>query len=260
MRLAQTFSMRYPLVDGQGNFGSVDGDAPAAERYTEARLTEFAEEMLRDMEKDTVNMRPNYDESREEPVVLPSAVPNLLVNGSSGIAVGMATNVPPHNLREIVDAIHHVIDQPDCPIEDLLRIVQGPGLPDRRRDLRPPGNRRLLHDRPRSHHRPLARDGRGDQEGPPGDHRDRDSLHDQQGGAPREDRRPGQGRDARGDLGPPRRVGPRGNAGRHRAEARCPAQGDLEPALQAHADADHLRLEHARAGRQPADDADARRR
>jgi len=129
VRLAQTFSMRYPLVDGQGNFGSVDGDAPAAERYTEARLTEFAEEMLRDMEKNTVDMRPNYDESREEPVVLPSAVPNLLVNGSSGIAVGMATNVPPHNLREIVDAIHHVIDQPECPIEDLLRIVQGPDFP-----------------------------------------------------------------------------------------------------------------------------------
>jgi DNA gyrase subunit A len=129
VRLAQSFSMRYPLVDGQGNFGSVDGDAPAAERYTEARLTEFAEEMLRDIEKDTVDMRPNYDESREEPVVLPAAVPNLLVNGSSGIAVGMATNIPPHNLREIVDAIHHVIDNPDCPHEDLLRIVQGPDFP-----------------------------------------------------------------------------------------------------------------------------------
>src|SRR5688572_2209249 len=129
VRLAQSFSMRYPLVDGQGNFGSVDGDAPAAERYTEARLTEFAEEMLRDIEKDTVDMRPNYDESREEPVVLPAAVPNLLVNGSSGIAVGMATNIPPHNLREIVDAIHHVIDNPDCPHEDLLKIVEGPDFP-----------------------------------------------------------------------------------------------------------------------------------
>ena len=129
VRLAQSFSMRYPLVDGQGNFGSVDGDAPAAERYTEARLTEFAEEMLRDMEKETVDMRPNYDESREEPVVLPAAVPNLLVNGSAGIAVGMATNIPPHNLREIVDAIHHVIDNPECPIEDLLRLVQGPDFP-----------------------------------------------------------------------------------------------------------------------------------
>ncbi len=129
VRLAQPFSMRYPLVDGQGNFGSIDGDAPAAERYTEARLTEFAEEMLRDLDKETVDMRPNYDESREEPVVLPSAVPNLLVNGSAGIAVGMATNVPPHNLREIVDAIHHVIDHPECDPEDLLRLVQGPDFP-----------------------------------------------------------------------------------------------------------------------------------
>src|SRR6185295_11747932 len=129
VRMAQTFSMRYPLVDGQGNFGSVDGDAPAAERYTEARLTEFAEEMLRDIERDTVDMRPNYDESREEPVVLPSAVPNLLVNGSAGIAVGMATNVPPHNLREIVDAIHHVIDDPECDIESLISIVSGPDFP-----------------------------------------------------------------------------------------------------------------------------------
>ncbi len=129
VRMAQTFSMRYPLVDGQGNFGSVDGDAPAAERYTEARLTEFAEEMLRDIERDTVDMRPNYDESREEPVVLPAAVPNLLVNGSAGIAVGMATNVPPHNLREIVDAIHHVIDHPECTVDDLLSIVTGPDFP-----------------------------------------------------------------------------------------------------------------------------------
>jgi DNA gyrase subunit A len=129
VRMAQTFSMRYRLVDGQGNFGSVDGDAPAAERYTEARLTEFAEEMLRDMERDTVDMRPNYDESREEPVVLPAGVPNLLVNGSAGIAVGMATNVPPHNLREIVDAVHHVIDHPDCEVDDLLSMVQGPDFP-----------------------------------------------------------------------------------------------------------------------------------
>jgi DNA gyrase subunit A len=129
VRLAQDFSMRYPLVNGQGNFGSVDGDAPAAERYTEARLTEFAEEMLRDLDKGTVDVRPNYDESREEPVVLPAAVPNLLVNGSAGIAVGMATNVPPHNLREIVDAIHHVIDNPECDPEDLNRLVQGPDFP-----------------------------------------------------------------------------------------------------------------------------------
>src|SRR3989454_2966430 len=129
VRMAQIFSMRYPLVDGQGNFGSVDGDAPAAERYTEARLTEFAEEMLRDMERDTVDMRPNYDESREEPVVLPAGVPNLLVNGSSGIAVGMAANVPRHDLLEVVDAIYDVIVRPDCEVDDFLNIVTGPDFP-----------------------------------------------------------------------------------------------------------------------------------
>ena len=129
VRLAQDFSMRYPLVDGQGNFGSIDGDAAAAERYTEARLTAVAEEMLRDIEKNTVDFKPNYDESRQEPVVLPGLVPNLLVNGASGIAVGMATNVPPHNLGEICDALSKVIDAPETTGEDLLKIVKGPDFP-----------------------------------------------------------------------------------------------------------------------------------
>src|SRR5213594_1056623 len=129
VRLAQEWNLRYPLIDGQGNFGSIDGDSPAAYRYTECRLTELAEELLADIDRETVDFVPNFDDSTQEPLVLPSAVPNLLVNGSSGIAVGMATNVPPHNLREIVDAIHHVIDEPECPIEDLLRIVQGPDFP-----------------------------------------------------------------------------------------------------------------------------------
>ncbi len=129
VRMAQEWVMRYPLVDGQGNFGSIDGDAPAAMRYTEARLTHLAVEMLNDLEKDTVDFRPNYDETREEPVVLPSVVPNLMINGSSGIAVGMATEVPPHNLREICDAIIHVIDHPEGDIEDLLKIVTGPDFP-----------------------------------------------------------------------------------------------------------------------------------
>ena len=129
VRLAQEWVMRYPLVDGQGNFGSIDGDAPAAMRYTEARLTPLAVEMLNDLEKDTVDFRPNYDETREEPTVLPSVVPNLLLNGSSGIAVGMATEVPPHNLREICDAIAHVVDHPEATAEDLLRIVNGPDFP-----------------------------------------------------------------------------------------------------------------------------------
>ena len=129
VRLAQNWVMRYPLVDGQGNFGSIDGDAPAAMRYTEARLTPLAVEMLADLEKNTVDFRPNYDETREEPVVLPGVVPNLLINGCSGIAVGMATEVPPHNLSEICDAIVRVIDEPEVTLEQLLQLVKGPDFP-----------------------------------------------------------------------------------------------------------------------------------
>jgi DNA gyrase subunit A len=129
VRLAQEWVMRYPLVDGQGNYGSIDGDAPAAMRYTEARLTALAVEMLNDLERNTVDFRPNYDETREEPVVLPGVVPNLLINGCTGIAVGMATEVPPHNLGEISDAIVHVIDHPGSSPADLLRIVKGPDFP-----------------------------------------------------------------------------------------------------------------------------------
>jgi len=129
VRLAQDWVVRYPLVDGQGNFGSIDGDAPAAMRYTEARLTALAAEMLADLEKNTVDFRPNYDETREEPIVLPSVVPNLLINGCSGIAVGMATEVPPQNLSEVCDAIVQVIDQPDVAAADLMKIVQGPDFP-----------------------------------------------------------------------------------------------------------------------------------
>ncbi len=129
VRMAQDFSLRYPLIDGQGNFGSVDGDAPAAERYTEARLAAIAEEMLADIEKDTVDYIPNYDETSEEPTVLPARVPNLLINGSSGIAVGMATNIPPHNLGEIVAALKELIQDPDLPDEQVMRIVRGPDFP-----------------------------------------------------------------------------------------------------------------------------------
>src|SRR5512145_2913445 len=129
VRLAQSWVMRYPLVDGQGNFGSIDGDAPAAMRYTEARLTALAMEMLADLEKNTVDFRPNYDETRDEPVVLPGVLPNLLVNGCSGIAVGMATEVPPHNLTEVCDAIIRIIDEPETPDEALLKIVKGPDFP-----------------------------------------------------------------------------------------------------------------------------------
>ncbi len=129
VRMAQEFNMRYTLVDGQGNFGSIDGDAPAAMRYTEARLTHIAMEMLADLEKDTVNFIPNYDDTRKEPVVLPSKFPNLICNGSSGIAVGMATNIPPHNLGETVDALAHLIDNPECEIRELLKFIKGPDFP-----------------------------------------------------------------------------------------------------------------------------------
>ena len=129
VRLAQPFSMRYPLVDGQGNFGSVDGDPPAAMRYTEARMERLTEELLADIDKDTVDFQPNYDESTQEPTVLPSRVPNLLINGSNGIAVGMATNIPPHNLTEIVDATITLINEPKTPLKDILKIVKGPDFP-----------------------------------------------------------------------------------------------------------------------------------
>src|SRR6266581_4339036 len=129
VRMAQDFSLRYQLIDPQGNFGSVDDDPPAAQRYTEARLSRIATEMLRDIDANTVDFEPNYDESRRQPTVLPSRFPNLLVNGSSGIAVGMATNVPPHNLGEVVDAIIAMIDDPSIDVERLLRHIKGPDFP-----------------------------------------------------------------------------------------------------------------------------------
>jgi DNA gyrase subunit A len=129
VRMAQPFSLRYPLVDGQGNFGNLDDDPPAAMRYTECRLSRMATEMLRDIDADTVDFQPNYDESRREPTVLPARFPNLLVNGSSGIAVGMATNMPPHRLSEVVDAIVQLIDKPDANVDDLMKHIKGPDFP-----------------------------------------------------------------------------------------------------------------------------------
>jgi DNA gyrase subunit A len=129
VRLAQDFNMRYPLIDGQGNFGSVDGDPPAAYRYTEARLAAIAEELLADIDKETVDFIPNFDETTEEPIVLPSRVPNLIINGSSGIAVGMATNIPPHNLGEIIDGLVMLLENPEAGIKDLMSALQGPDFP-----------------------------------------------------------------------------------------------------------------------------------
>jgi len=129
VRMAQPFSMRMTLVDGQGNFGSIDGDNAAAMRYTEARMTKYAGELLKDLDKDTVNMIDNYDGTTQEPEVLPTRVPNLLINGSSGIAVGMATNIPPHNPKEILSALIHLVDNPDATLGDIMHYVQAPDFP-----------------------------------------------------------------------------------------------------------------------------------
>src|SRR5262245_5511033 len=129
VRLAQPFSLRYPLVDGKGNFGSIDDDPAAHMRYTEARLQRLAEEMLHELDSDTVDFGPNYDESQREPIVLPARFPNLLVNGSAGIAVGMATNMPPHRLAETIDAIVALIDKPTTNVEDLMKHLKGPDFP-----------------------------------------------------------------------------------------------------------------------------------
>ncbi len=129
VRLAQDFNTRYPLVDGHGNFGSIDGDSPAAMRYTEVKMTKLTIEMLRDINKETIDYRPNFDETLKEPIVLPSRFPNLLVNGSSGIAVGMATNIPPHNLKEVIDGLIMLIDEPDTDIEELIQAIKGPDFP-----------------------------------------------------------------------------------------------------------------------------------
>src|SRR5205085_3727685 len=129
VRMAQPFSLRYPLIDGRGNFGSVDGDPPAAMRYTEARLSAITGELMADIEKQTVDMGPNYDGSEEEPTVLPARLPILLINGATGIAVGMTTNIPPHNLREVTAAVKHLVDSPEATGEDLLEVVKGPDFP-----------------------------------------------------------------------------------------------------------------------------------
>ena len=233
VRLAQDFNMRYPLVDGQGNFGSIDGDPPAAMRYTEARLQALADDMMADLDKETVDFTPNYDETTEEPTVLPAPFPNLLVNGSAGIAVGMATNVPPHNLREVIDGCIWLIENTHfadaaAPADARREAAQpdpadsGARLPDRRLHRRPRRARSQAYTTGRGSILMRAKiDDRDQQEGrPPVDRRHRDSVSGQQGEADRADRRPGAREDHRGHLRPARRVRPRRHADRHRAEAR----------------------------------------
>ena len=129
VRMTQNFSLRYPLIQGQGNFGSIDGDSAAAMRYTEIRMQKITDQILADIEKETVTYSPNYDGTEDIPDVLPTRIPNLLINGSSGIAVGMATNIPPHNLTEVIDACLHILDNPETTVDDLLKIVKGPDFP-----------------------------------------------------------------------------------------------------------------------------------
>ncbi len=151
VRMAQDFSLRYPLVDGQGNFGSVDGDSAAHMRYTEVRMEEIAEELLADLDKETVDFAPNFDETLKEPTVLPAKLPNLLINGSSGIAVGMATNIPPHNLSEVVDGTVALIDNPASGARRHAELHQGAGLPDGRLHLWPGRHQRGIPHRPGQH-------------------------------------------------------------------------------------------------------------
>ena len=274
VRLAQDFSMRYPLVDGQGNFGSVDGDSAAAMRYTEARLTAIAGEMLADIDKETVDFVDNYDGTQKQPSVLPAKLPNLLVNGSSGIAVGMATNIPPHHLGEIVDATIAFIDDPELTSDDLCKYVQGPDFPTGGTIFRYEKQRNLLtgewetvdairqmyaHGRGRVVMRAQVafEEVRGDRtaiivtELPY--QVNKASLLEKIAELVKDKR-------DRRHRRPARRVRPRRHADLHRDEARRqPAQGAEQP-VQAHADAARVQHEHARPGRRPAADAAAAQR
>ena len=245
VRMAQEFSLRYPLVDGQGNFGSVDGDSAAAYRYTEARLAGFASELLGDIDKDTVDHTPNFDDRLQEPTVLPSALPNLLVNGSSGIAVGMATNIPPHNLREVAAACHRLIEAPDTTLDELMEIVRGSRLPHRGHDLRRRRNPRSLPAGPGPGRDARESGHRGGAGRPRPHHHPRDPLHGEQDPPHRADRGSRARQEGHGHLRPPRRIRPGRDPGRHRTETRRGAADRPEPALQGHAASIHLRRHHA---------------
>ena len=220
VRMAQDFAMRYLLVDGQGNFGSIDGDPPAAMRYTECRMSKLAGELLADLDKETVDWQPNYDDKEQEPTVLPTKVPNLLVNGATGIAVGMATNIPPHNLGEIIDGVLALIANPEALRRRAVQAHPRPGLPDRRRDPGPRRHPQRVQDRPRHDRGARRRARRGDPQGSPGDRRHRAAVHGQQGALDRGDRGHGPRQEARGHLRHPRRERSQRHPRRVRAQAR----------------------------------------
>ena len=245
--------MRHMLVDGQGNFGSVDGDNAAAMRYTEIRLAKIAHEMLADIDKETVDFGPNYDGSEKEPLVLPSKLPNLLVNGSGGIAVGMATNIPPHNLNEVVDACLHLLRNPEATIDELMEIIPAPDFPTAGiiygingvKD----GYRTGRGTRGDARQVPL----RGHRQGPaPGHHRRRAALPGQQEDAAGAHGRAGAREEDRGHQPHPGRVRQVRHAPGDRAQARRSARGGAQQPVQADAAAGHLRHEHGGADQRPA--------
>ena len=261
-RLVQSFSLRYPLVDGQGNFGSIDDDPPAAERYTECRLAKLATELLRDIDSDTVDFGPNYDESRREPQVLPARFPNLLVNGSTGIAVGMATNIPPHNLAETIDAVVALIDKPIGERRRPHEARQGARLSDGWHRRRPLGHSRRVPNRPWPHRHACAGPYRGAPRGQERDHRHRAAVRGEEGRrrwCDHEDRRARPREGGHRGLRSPGLLGQDGHAHPDRAEARGRSAGRPEQALQAHRAADDLRLQRGRPRRRRAAHAVAAR-
>ena len=262
VRMAQPFSLRYPLVDGQGNFGNLDDDPAAAMRYTECRLARIATEMLRDIHSDTVDFKPNYDESTREPEVLPARFPNLLVNGSAGIAVGMATNMPPHRLDEVTAAIVELIDKPEANVDDLMRHVKGPDFPTGAIVVGQGRHPRRVPHRARPHRHARARPHRGAARREDGDHRHRAPLRGQEGRRVRrdhEDRRALQGEGPHRDLRRRGLLGQVRDADPDRPQARGDPAGRPEQALQAHVAPDDLRLQRGRARRRRTADALAAR-
>ena len=255
VRMAQDFSMRVPLIDGQGNFGSVDGDPPAAYRYTEARLTKVAMEVLGDIDKDTVDFTPNYDNSEKEPAVLPAKFPNLLVNGAGGIAVGMATNIPAAQSRRGHRRLRGADRKSRADHRRTHQHHSRTGFPDRRHHPRPPGHPLGLSPRPRLDRDARQGDDRHHSQGSRSDHHQRNSLPGEQGHHGRAHRRSGEGKEDRGHRRSARRIRPRRIPRRRRTEARRGARSRAEPALSLHAAAIEFPGQHAGAGfRPPADD------
>ena len=252
VRMAQDFSMRLPLIDGQGNFGSVDGDAPAAMRYTEVRLEKVAQALVDDLDKDTVNFQENYDNSEREPVVMPARFPNLLVNGAGGIAVGMATNIPPHNLGEVIDACIALIDNPALSIEDLIAIVPGPDFPTGGIILGRQGIRSAYHLGRGS----IVMRGKVEFETLRGEREaiiiQRNSLSGEQGAPGRAHRRTGARQEDRRHCRAARRIRPRRLPRRDRNAARRGAGRGAQPALPLHRAAIDVRRQHGGARRRPA--------